>query len=83
MLHFTGLTSERLRTVYGVSFRSRVRVVATKGPHSILGLFLDASVEGIKSAYCALGMQFHPDRNPEGLERMKAINAAYAALEVL
>lgn len=48
---------------------------------SILKLNGTASSDDIKLAYrkaCAL---YHPDRNPAGLEMMKLVNAAYAALD--
>jgi DnaJ-domain-containing protein 1 len=84
MLHFTGLTPEQLRTVYGVYFRKaedqprqhRVRVRATRGPHAALGLYRDASVEEIKSAYRALAMRHHPDHGGSA-DRMREINEAY------
>lgn len=51
--------------------------------HEVLGLKPDASPEDIKKAYRKLALENHPDRNPdnkEAEERMKLINAAYAAL---
>jgi len=49
--------------------------------YSVLGLQPGASLEEVKSAYRRLAMEFHPDRNPRGLERMKQINLAYEALK--
>jgi len=50
------------------------------GPYETLGLKPGASHCEIRSAYRRLAMQFHPDRNPAGAERMKAINVAYEKL---
>jgi len=36
--------------------------------------------EPLRAAYRAAAMRFHPDRNPNGLEFMKLINAAYEIL---
>jgi len=49
----------------------------------ILGLTMGTltDVESIKYAYRRACAQYHPDRNPAGLEMMKLVNAAYAALE--
>lgn len=47
---------------------------------SILDLPKTATFADIKSAYRRACMIYHPDRNPAGLEMMKLINAAYAAL---
>lgn len=35
----------------------------------------------IKTAYRKAAQQYHPDRNPAGLEMMKLINAAYEAIK--
>lgn len=48
---------------------------------SILGLTGELSPELIKTAYRKACAQYHPDRNPAGLEMMKAVNAAYEALK--
>jgi DnaJ-domain-containing protein 1 len=55
------------------------RVRATQGPRAVLGLYLDATVQEIKSAYRALAMQHHPDHGGS-TERMREINLAYAAI---
>jgi hypothetical protein len=49
----------------------------------ILGLTtgLETKSESIKYAYRKACAAYHPDKNPAGLEMMKLINAAYAALE--
>jgi molecular chaperone DnaJ len=52
----------------------------TKNYYDILGISKDASAEDIKKAYRKLSMEFHPDRNPNGEERFKEINEAYATL---
>jgi hypothetical protein len=46
----------------------------------VLGLKSGVSFEEIKTAYRRLSAQYHPDRNPAGLEMMKLINAAYQCL---
>lgn len=47
----------------------------------ILGVSQSSSLDEIKSAYRKLAMQFHPDRNPAGEERFKAVSASYAWIE--
>jgi hypothetical protein len=87
MLNLTGLTPEQLRERFGASFRPSepkphqhcVRVRAMRGPHGVLGLHRDASVEEIKSAYRALAMQHHPDHGGS-VEKMKDINKGYASI---
>lgn len=46
----------------------------------ILGLNGSASFDDIKAAYRRACSQYHPDRNPAGLEMMKLINNAYQSL---
>jgi DnaJ-class molecular chaperone len=51
--------------------------------YEVLGVRREASSQIIKEAYRKLAFQYHPDRNrgnPEALEKMKAINEAYAVL---
>ncbi|MGZ8246221.1 J domain-containing protein [Methylomagnum sp.] len=47
---------------------------------SILGLGAAADQEAIKTAYRKACIKYHPDRNPAGLEMMKAVNVAYRFL---
>lgn len=47
---------------------------------SILGLSAAADQEAIKTAYRKACIKYHPDRNPAGLEMMKAVNVAYQFL---
>ena len=47
----------------------------------IFGLTGDITPEDVKRAYRKASMKFHPDVNPAGEEMMKAVNAAYEALE--
>lgn len=47
---------------------------------SILGLTAAADQEAIKQAYRKASFKYHPDRNPAGLEMMKAVNVAYQFL---
>lgn len=49
-------------------------------PHRVLGVAPGAEPEVIASAYRALALKYHPDRNPEGEARMKAVNEAFAVL---
>ena len=51
--------------------------------YEILEIEREAAPQKIKEAYRRLAFQYHPDRNggnPDVLERMKAINEAYAVL---
>jgi curved DNA-binding protein CbpA len=51
--------------------------------YEVLGIRREASPQIVKEAYRKLAFQYHPDRNrgnPEALEKMKAINEAYAVL---
>ena len=50
---------------------------------SILGLTGSVTQDQIKRAYRECCSKYHPDRNPAGLEMMKAVNAAYAILKDL
>jgi curved DNA-binding protein CbpA len=47
----------------------------------ILNLTSVTTIDKIKLAYRKACSQYHPDRNPAGLEMMKIVNAAYDALE--
>ena len=48
-----------------------------------LGLEYGADFDQIKRAYRQLGLRYHPDKNPEGSSRFKAIAEAYSRLEQL
>lgn len=50
---------------------------------SILGIEGEITSETVEKAYRRACMKYHPDRNPAGLEMMKAVNLAYAALKDL
>ncbi len=47
---------------------------------SILGIEANADPKAIKTAYRRACIKYHPDRNPAGLETMKAVNVAYQFL---
>ena len=49
-------------------------------PYSVLGVEPTANDAEIRRAYLALARRFHPDANPGGDERMRAINEAWAIL---
>lgn len=46
----------------------------------MLGVDPRASDAEIRRAYLALARRFHPDANPEGEERMRAVNEAWSVL---
>lgn len=48
--------------------------------YDVLGVDKGAEDADIKRAYRELARKFHPDLNPEGADRFKAINEAYAVL---
>jgi DnaJ-class molecular chaperone len=48
--------------------------------YEILGVPENASESEIKKSYRKLSLQFHPDRNPDAIEKYKDINAAYETL---
>jgi hypothetical protein len=50
---------------------------------SILGCSASANQEAIKTAYRKACIKYHPDRNPAGLEMMKAVNVAFQFLHDL
>jgi len=52
----------------------------TVTPYEVLGVEPTASDAEIRRAYVALARRFHPDANPAGEERMRAVNEAWAVL---
>jgi DnaJ-domain-containing protein 1 len=55
--------------------------MSVKEALSILGLSSFADQEAIKTAYRKACMRYRPNKNPAGLEMMKAVNAAYRLLK--
>jgi len=53
---------------------------ANKNYYEILGLSNSASQDEIKKTFRKLSLQFHPDKNPNSLEKFKEINEAYQTL---
>jgi DnaJ-class molecular chaperone len=51
-----------------------------KDYYDILGVRINTEPEVIKGAYNAMARKFHPDINPAGAARMKAVNEAYEVL---
>ena len=49
-------------------------------PYEVLGVDATATDAEIRRAYLALARRFHPDANPGGEERMRAVNEAWAIL---
>lgn len=49
----------------------------------ILNLSGEINPETVKKAYRSASKLYHPDRNPAGLEMMKAVNVAYEILKNL
>jgi curved DNA-binding protein CbpA len=49
-------------------------------PYEVLGVEPTATDAEIRRAYVALARRFHPDANPAGEERMRAVNEAWAIL---
>lgn len=49
-------------------------------PYAVLGVEPDATDAEIRRAYLALARRFHPDANPGGEDRMRAVNEAWAVL---
>jgi DnaJ-class molecular chaperone len=53
----------------------------SSNPYAVLGVSPDSSWKEIENSYRKLIFQYHPDRNPNGLEMTKNLNAAFATLK--
>ena len=53
---------------------------ANKNYYKILGVSNNASQDEIKKTFRKLSLQFHPDKNPNSMEKFKQINEAYQTL---
>jgi hypothetical protein len=49
-------------------------------PYEVLGVDPSATDAELRRAYVALARRFHPDANPGGEDRMRAVNEAWAVL---
>lgn len=49
----------------------------------ILGISGEINLKSVKTAYFKACKTYHPDKNPAGLEMMKAVNEAYASLKTI
>lgn len=48
--------------------------------YDVLGLSSDCDVDQVTRAYRRLALQYHPDRNPDGADKFKAVSEAYEVL---
>lgn len=59
-------------------------ILDTNDPYDILGVKYNSTKTEIKKAFYSLAMKWHPDKNPDNIEKctemMKKINAAYSLL---
>jgi hypothetical protein len=72
---------ERAKASITDLFLSPKKARERREAHTVLGVRDGAPQDEIRSAMRRLAREFHPDINPQGAERMVAINRAYAVLE--
>lgn len=61
-----------------------ILILNEQDPYEILGIERGVSIVSIKKAFRKLALRWHPDKNPNDLEKatamMKKLNAAYSLL---
>jgi curved DNA-binding protein CbpA len=62
-------------------FTSKFRYSSSSNPFHVLQIPPSSSQKEIRMAYLRLAKLYHPDKNPENLEKFKSIQQAYEALK--
>lgn len=58
-----------------------MKTINQRDAAKILGINDEINPEIVKAAYRKACFKYHPDRNPAGLEMMKAVNVAYESIK--